>query len=52
MGVFPMWKVVCAYVSYLESSRYVCLFPMWRVVRTYVSYRKDMYVYVCFLCGG
>ena len=32
--LFPMWRVVCTYVSYLEDSMYVCLFPMWRVVCT------------------
>ena len=55
--VFPMWRVVCTYVSYLEDGMYeyvcflcggcrgwhvrVCVFSMWRVVCTYVSYLED-----------
>ena len=40
MYVFPLWRVVCMCVSYVEGG--MC-----------VSYLEDgMYVYVCFLCGG
>ena len=49
--VFPMWRVVCTYVFYLEDGMYVCVSYVEGSMYVCVLPR-GWHVHVCFPCGG